>query len=115
MFGNVSLAIHPNNVVSLQGLLSGELYVAGTWLFVRGQEGDAIGVAWPPGTVWETDEGSISVRGQKARVGDDVNVSGGLVDVDGGRVDRIGWVVPPRPDCLGDYFWFAGSLEVIPP
>lgn len=107
---NLSLPIHPN-AVTLDALLRGELHAEAGCLFLRGAEGRLIGVAWPARTTWNPDRRAITVGGVEATLGEFVRLRGGLVEVSVENVDGMAWIEPPRPECLGDLFFFAGGLS----
>jgi hypothetical protein len=107
---NVSLPIHPNTD-SLDALLRGPLYAEDGCLFVGEAGGELVGVAWPAGTRWNAARNTITVNGVEASLGEEVQLGGGLIDVSVEKIPRMAWINPPRPECLGDMFWFAGGLS----
>lgn len=106
---NVSLPIHPNTA-GLDALLQGPLYAEDGCLFVGGPGGPLTGVAWPAGTRWDPARNTIISFGVEASLGDVVQIGGGHIDVDVEKIRRMPWITPPRPECLGDAFWFASGL-----
>ena len=107
---NVSVAIHPN-VATNDALVIGTIEVEGACLFIVTPDGLRLGVAWPAGTTWNPFRTSITVRGQEAIAGEDVEIGGGSADVTSENIASTPWIVRPLPECLGDGFIFAGSVE----
>jgi hypothetical protein len=108
-----ALALYPTRLTP-GGLLIGQLRRHGGCLFVQDRDGTMYGVAWPAETThWESSTMEIVVGESRAAIGDSVSVGGGPYEIDRENIDdpRWDWVTPPRPECLGDQFFFAYTIE----
>jgi hypothetical protein len=109
----IDVALHLERFVEM-GVLSGLLTTRDGCLFIA-SDGVTFGVGWPQeATTWDPSTGTITVRQGGARVGDRVVVGGGPEQISAAEIGRYRWATPPRPDCLGDQFFFAASLESDP-
>jgi hypothetical protein len=94
------------------GLVPGVLTSREDCLFIESDRGVTYGVGWPVEfTTWDPWSGTIRVRQGGARIGDRVTVGGGIEEILPSDIGRFGWARPPRPDCLGDGFFFASTIE----
>jgi hypothetical protein len=104
----VVVPLYPAHSINELAQATGRLEIHGRCLLIVDSEEDAWTVAWPtPGTLWNANTGTISLRGVQARVGDTVTLGGGephLTSV------GAGWVTPPAPECIRVPVWYASSM-----
>jgi len=94
------------------GLVPGVLTSHEDCLFIESDRGATYGVGWPlDATTWDPWSGTIRVRQGGARIGDRVTVGGGIEEIPASEIGQWAWATPPRPDCLGDGFFFASTIE----
>jgi hypothetical protein len=94
------------------GVTTGRLTTRRGCLFIESDRGVTYGVGWPAEfTTWDPLISTITVRQGRARVGDEVAVGGGTEEISPAEIGNYRWARPPRPDCLGDEFLFAATLE----
>jgi hypothetical protein len=98
--------------VDAGGPLPGVLTSREDCLFIESDRGATYGVGWPAEfTTWDPRSGTIRVRQGEATIGDRVAVAGGIEEFLPAEIGLFAWARPPRPDCLGDAFLFASSIE----
>lgn len=108
---NVSVPIHPSSISHLQPV-RGTLAAQDGCLFLREADGVMIGVAWPPETRWNPALNAIIVNDVAASLGESVELVGARYEVEAEDISRMPWIKAPRPECLGDEFWFVGDLSI---
>jgi hypothetical protein len=106
----VFLAVHPNEATPL-ARLDGTLEEEDGCLFIQ-SKGGRVDIAWPPGTRWDGVRHVLVVKGVEAPLGEHVTLAGGLYDVGVDDLAQTEWIRPPVYQCVGDLFWFVGSLSV---
>jgi hypothetical protein len=94
------------------GGLPGVLTSREDCLFIESDRGVTYGVGWPAEfTTWDPRSGTIRVRQSEVSIGDRVHVGGGHEEISPAEIGLYAWARPPRPDCLGDAFFFAATVE----
>jgi len=111
-WASVHVALYRPQFVEM-GIVPGVLTSHEDCLFIESDTGETYGVGWPVEfTTWDPWSGTIRVRQVGARIGDRVTIGGGIEEISPSEIGLWRWARPPRPDCLGDGFFFASGIEI---
>jgi hypothetical protein len=104
----VIVPLYPAQSVTDLAQATGRLEIHGRCLVIVDTNNNLYTVAWPtPGTLWDPNTGTISLRGVRGRVGQTVMLVGGEAHL---TTVGTGWVTPPAPECIRVPVWYASSM-----
>lgn len=98
------------NVATPLASLRGTLEVADGCLFIRAEDGTRIGLAWPREAMWDPVRRAAIIEDGEAMAGTEVRLVGGLYDLTVEEIGQRFWLTEPRPECVGDAFWYVGGI-----